>query len=53
MVTHGDVIRSALVLLLGMPLDHIHRLEIAPASASEIVIAGHSPVVKRINQVFY
>ncbi len=53
MVTHGDVIRSALVLLLGMPLDHIHRLEIAPTSTSEIVIEGHAPVVKRINQIFY
>ena len=29
-VTHGDVIRSLLLLLLGMPLDHILRLEVEP-----------------------
>jgi probable phosphoglycerate mutase len=37
-VSHGDVIRVLLILLLGMSLDHIHRLEIAPASVSEVWI---------------
>ena len=36
MITHGDVIRALLVLLLGMPLDHVHRdWRLAPASVSE------------------
>lgn len=51
-VTHGDVVRGLLLLLLGMPVDHIHRLEIAPASVSEIVFgAGQSRVVS-VNQLF-
>ncbi|MBV9612730.1 MAG: histidine phosphatase family protein [Acidobacteriaceae bacterium] len=51
-ISHGDVIRAMLVLLLGMPLDHIHRLEAAPASVSEILIEQGNVRVLRINQVF-
>jgi probable phosphoglycerate mutase len=36
LVTHGDVIRSALTYLLGMPLDFYSRIEISPACYSEI-----------------
>jgi broad specificity phosphatase PhoE len=50
-VSHGDVIRSLLVLLLGMPLDHIYRLEVSPASLNEIVFDGHYARVVRINQL--
>ncbi len=53
LVTHGDVIRSTLLLLLGVPIDHIHRLEIAPGSVSEFLIGDHDPVVIHINQIFY
>lgn len=53
MISHGDVIRCVLLLLLGMPLDHIHRLEIAPGSVSEVVFGDHDPLVKTINQTFY
>jgi broad specificity phosphatase PhoE len=49
-ITHGDVIRSLLLLLLGMPLDHILRLEVAPASVSEIALGGGEPLVRSINQ---
>ena len=35
-VSHGDVIRSALVFALGMPLDFYARLEVVPASISSI-----------------
>ncbi len=52
MITHGDVIRALLVLLLGMPLDHLSRLEIAPASVSEILIGNAEPIVRTINQSF-
>lgn len=51
-ITHGDVIRSLLLLLLGMPLDHILRLEIEPASVSEVVLDGASPLIRSINQTF-
>jgi broad specificity phosphatase PhoE len=49
-VTHGDVIRCLLLLLFGMPLDHIARLEIAPASVSEIVLGEGDPLVRSINE---
>ena len=51
-VTHGDVIRALLVLLLGMSLDHISRLEIAPASVSELSFGPGGPVVMGVNQRF-
>ena len=51
-VTHGDVIRAVLMLLLGMPLDHILRLEINPASVSEISMGSGLPVVHGVNQIF-
>ena len=51
-VTHGDVVRTLLVLLLGMPLDHISRLEVAPASVSEIVLGSDEPLVRTVNQCF-
>ena len=51
-VSHGDVIRSLLVLLLGMPLDHIHRFEVSPGSLSEITFEGRYSKVICINQRF-
>jgi broad specificity phosphatase PhoE len=33
-VSHGDPIRSALCVYLGLPLDFVDRLEILPASIS-------------------
>lgn len=53
MVTHGDVIRSLLMLFLGMPGDNIHRLDIAPASVSVLVSYSNVPVIQSINEVFY
>ena len=38
LVSHGDVIRSALVFLLGMPLDFYNRVEIGQGSISTIRI---------------
>jgi broad specificity phosphatase PhoE len=51
-VTHGDVIRALLLLFLGMPNDHIHRLEASPASVSEIVLGMGHPRVLTVNQIF-
>jgi broad specificity phosphatase PhoE len=50
-VSHGDVIRSLLVLLLGMPLDHLHRLEVSPGSLNELAFDGHYGRVVRMNQL--
>src|SRR5271156_5593564 len=40
-VSHGDVIRAALVFALGMPLDFYGRIEVATASLSTIRIDAH------------
>ncbi len=52
-VTHGDVIRGLLLLLLGMSIDHIHRLEIAPASMTDVSLGSYGPTVNCVNQIFY
>lgn len=40
-VSHADVIRGILLEALGLPLDHIHRLEVvAPASVSAIRLSA-------------
>ncbi len=51
-ITHGDVIRALLILLLGMSLDHIQRLEVAPASVSEVLLDGGEPRIRSINQTY-
>ncbi len=51
-VSHGDVVRGLLLLLLGMPIDHIHRLEIAPASVSEVWMGSGQARVINVNQIF-
>lgn len=50
-VSHGDVVRGLLLLLLGMPIDHIHRLEIAPASVSEVLMGPGQARVINVNQL--
>ena len=52
-ITHGDVIRSILLLVLGISIDHIHRLEVAPASVTEISAGEHEPLVRCVNRVYY
>ena len=49
-VTHGDVIRSLLILMLGLSLDHIHRLEVSPGCLTEVELGDSYPIVKRTNQ---
>jgi probable phosphoglycerate mutase len=50
LVSHGDVIRSALLHYLGMPLDFYNRIEIGPASVSVVAVAEHGPVVHLLNR---
>ena len=49
-VSHGDVIRAALVFALGMPLDLYSRIEVATASLSTLRIDGHGVRVVAINE---
>ena len=51
-VTHGDVIRALLVLVLGMSIDHIQRIEAAPASVSEVLIDRSELRVRTMNETF-
>ena len=53
LVSHADVIRVLLCHYLGMPLDLIHRLNVAPCSLSVIDLAAEGTVhVPVVNQVF-
>jgi broad specificity phosphatase PhoE len=50
--THGDVIRSALLYYLGMPLDFVHRLRVDMGSASIVNLYVDGIEVEAINGVF-
>jgi len=49
LVTHGDVVRAALMYFLGMPLDFVHRLEISPGSVSVLAISDDASQVTLMN----
>ena len=49
-VSHGDVIRAALVFALGMPLDFYGRIEVATGSLSTVRIDANGIRVIAINQ---
>jgi broad specificity phosphatase PhoE len=49
-VTHGDVIRLALVRLLRRPLDDYAHLDIAPATISELAMSSENARVVSIGQ---
>ncbi len=51
-ITHGDVIRALLLLVLGMSIDHIQRIEAAPGSMSEILVQPRELRVRTINETF-
>ena len=51
LVSHGDVIKSALLHHLGMPLDAYARFEIEPASISTLVVGDWGSKVLRLNEV--
>ena len=49
-VSHGDVIRAALVFALGMPLDFYGRIEVATASLSTVRIDAAGIRVIAVNE---
>lgn len=49
-VSHGDVIRAALVFALGMPLDFYGRIEVATASLSTMRIDANGIRVIAVNE---
>jgi len=51
LVSHGDPIRAVLCYWLGMPLDFLHRLEVAPGSLSIVRVGDHEAVVQSVNVI--
>jgi len=47
--SHADSIKAALIHYLGMPLDHKSRLEISPASISEVRLADWGVEIWGVN----
>ncbi len=47
--SHADAIKATLLHYLPAPLDHIHRLEIYPASISILRTKEWGPVISGIN----
>lgn len=50
-VTHCDIIRAALVHVLGLSLDAFHRFDVDPASVSRIAMGDWGARVLSINEV--
>jgi probable phosphoglycerate mutase len=50
LVSHGDVIRAALMFALGIPLDFYRRIEVAQASISTIHIEPNMVRVLSMNE---
>jgi probable phosphoglycerate mutase len=50
LVSHGDVIRAALTWALGLSLDLLLRLEVAPASLSSVELTPWGPRIHRLNE---
>lgn len=49
LVSHGDVIRAALLYYLGAPLDLVHRIEVGPASLSVVALGADGARVLLVN----
>lgn len=50
-VSHGDVLRFAVLHYAGIPLDEYERIEIHPASVSAVLLAPGSPQLLYVNEV--
>jgi broad specificity phosphatase PhoE len=50
LVSHGDVIRGALLLFLAMPADAVHRLTVEPGSLSVVMLGDGEPQVLQFNE---
>jgi broad specificity phosphatase PhoE len=49
-VSHADVIKAAVLHYLGLPLNAVHRLEIAPASISVLVLGAWGSKLLKLNE---
>ena len=49
LVSHADVIKSAVAYCLGVPIDFMSRIEISPASVTVVAVADYGPWVLCVN----
>jgi broad specificity phosphatase PhoE len=50
LVSHSDMIRGAVAFALGLPLDHLLRFDIGPASVSGIVVGDWGARLLSLNE---
>lgn len=50
LVTHSDMIRAAVADAIGLPLDHLLRFEVAPASVSRVVMGDWGARLLSLNE---
>ncbi len=51
LVSHGDVIKAALLYHLGLPIDAYSRFDIDPASVSTLAVGSWGSKIIRMNEV--
>jgi broad specificity phosphatase PhoE len=51
LVSHGDVIKTAVAYCLGVPIDLFQRIEISPGSISVIAVGELGPWILCTNNV--
>lgn len=49
-VTHADVVRLAVLHVVGAPIDLIHRFEITPASITGLALGDDHPTLLYVNE---
>ncbi|MFN3943711.1 MAG: histidine phosphatase family protein [Allosphingosinicella sp.] len=52
-VSHCDIIRGVIARCLGLPLDHLLRFDVDPASVSRIVVGDWGARVTSVNERLY
>lgn len=50
-ISHGDVIKAAILFYLGLPLDAFDRFDISPASLSSVVVGDWGSKILTLNEV--
>ena len=53
LVSHGDPIKAALLLMLGLSLDAYDRIDVEPGSVSTAVLGDWGAKLLRLNEVVY
>ena len=48
--SHGSIIRHLVSALIGLPMENLNRLRIAPASVTTLIVEGNTGNLKHLNQ---